>query len=104
MHQKRLARPDKYIRGMVNLENKIPGWGNLKGELAKVSARTPHEMRTLKDQQKTPSAVDLLANASEGFGTADAHEYAANMVLPREKKMEFINNAELIASSFVPEA
>ncbi len=100
-YQKRLIKPDKYIVGMMNLQNEIPDWGKLKGELAKVSARVPEEMKTLIDQRKTLSVVDLLVRSSEGFGIADGHEYAANVVLPRDRKIDFIKNAELISSSSV---
>lgn len=100
-YQRRLIKPNKYILGMMNLENQIPGWGRLKGELAKVSARVPGGLRTLIDQKRTLSAVDLLVRASEGFGIADGHEYAANVVLPRDKKLRLVKNGESAVSSFM---
>jgi hypothetical protein len=38
--------------------------------------------------------VDLLWKASEGFGVADGHKYAANVVIPKDKKEILIKNAD----------
>ncbi len=37
-----------------------------------------------------------LTEASKGFGIADGHEYAANVVAPVDKKEDLIRNAEEI--------
>ncbi|MFQ6094518.1 MAG: DHH family phosphoesterase [Candidatus Bathyarchaeia archaeon] len=100
-YQRRLIKPQKYILGMMNLENEIPGWGRLKSELAKVSLRVPSGLKPLIDRKRTLSAVDLLIKASEGFGIADGHEYAANVVLPRDKKLRLVENGESVISSFI---
>jgi len=41
-----------------------------------------------------PNAVDLIKQASEGFGVADGHKYAANVVIPADKKDVLLKNAE----------
>ncbi|MFB0501482.1 MAG: hypothetical protein ACETVP_03340, partial [Candidatus Bathyarchaeia archaeon] len=98
-YQRRLIKPNKYIFGMVNVPLEIPGWGKLEKTLAKTSVRIPRNMQTLIDQGKTPGAVDLLIKASEGFGIADGHQYAANVVVPVNKKVVLIENAENILSA-----
>jgi len=93
-YQGRLIKPNKYIFGIVNVPPDIPGWGKLKKTFAKASVRVPRGMQTLIDQRKTPGAVNLLIEASRGFGVADGHEYAANVIVPVDKKEALIKNAE----------
>jgi len=96
-YQTKLIKPDKYIMGFVNVPSEVPGWGKLKGELVKVSVRVPKGLHSLIDQDKMPSGVDLLLKASEGFGVADGHKYAANVVIPKDKKEVLIKKAERVA-------
>jgi single-stranded DNA-specific DHH superfamily exonuclease len=98
-YQRRLIKPNKYIFGIVNVPPDIPGWGKLEKTFAKASVRVPRNMQTLIDQGKRPGAVDLLIKASEGFGIADGHQYAANVVVPMDKKVVLIENAENILST-----
>jgi hypothetical protein len=98
-YQRRLITPNKYIFGIVNVPQDIPGWGRLEKTLAKASVRVPKNMQALIDQRKKPGAVDLLIKASEGFGVADGHQYAANVVIPMDKKVVLIENAENILSA-----
>lgn len=95
-YQARLIKPNKYILGFVNVPPEIPKWGRLKENLAKASVRVPKPMQQLIDIGKLPGAVNLLEKASEGFGMADGHQYAANVVLPASRKMELLENAEKI--------
>jgi hypothetical protein len=74
----------------------IPKWGMLKENFLKASVRVPKPMQQLIDSGKLPGAVNLLEKASEGFGMADGHQYAANVVLPKDRKMELLENAEKI--------
>ena len=97
-YQRRLIKPNKYILGVMNVQPEVPGWGRLEGELAKASVRVSRDMKALIDQGKIPSAVDLLIKASKGFGVADGHEYAANVVIPVDKKEVLIEKAEEVAS------
>jgi hypothetical protein len=93
-YQARLIKPNKYILGFVNVSPEVPSWGKLKGELVKVSVRVPKSLHSLIDHGKMLGAVDLLLKASEGFGIADGHKYAANVVIPKDKKEVLIENAE----------
>jgi len=97
-YQRRLIKPNKYILGVMNVQPEVPGWGRLKGRLAKASVRVSREMQTLIDQGKIPSAVDLLIKASKEFGVADGHKYAANVVIPVDKKEVLIEKAEEVTS------
>jgi len=98
-YQKRLIKPNKYIFGIVNVPPDIPGWGKLKKAFVKISVRVPENMQTLIDQGKTLGAVNLLIEASKGFGIADGHEYAANIVVPIDKKEDLLRKAEEILSA-----
>jgi single-stranded DNA-specific DHH superfamily exonuclease len=93
-YHSKLIKANKYIMGFVNVSPEVPGWGNLKGELVKVSIRVPKGLHTLIDQDKMLGAVELLVKASKGFGVVDGHKYAANVVIPAEKKEVLINNAD----------
>ena len=95
-YQARLIKPNKYILGFVNVPPEIPKWGRLKENFVKASVRVPKPMQQLIDSGKLPGAVNLLEKASEGFGMADGHQYAANVVLPADRKMELIQNAEKV--------
>jgi len=93
-YQTRLIKPNKYILGFANVPPEIPGWGRLEEKFVKASVRVPKAMQTLIDGGKLPSAVNLLDRASEGFGTADGHQYAASVILPTNKKLMLIESAE----------
>ncbi len=93
-YQARLIKPNKYILGFVNAPPEIPGWGKLKENFVKASIRVPKPLKPLIDSGKLPGAVNLLDKASEGFGIADGHQYAASVVVPTDKKEVLIENAE----------
>ncbi|MEM2946875.1 MAG: DHH family phosphoesterase [Candidatus Bathyarchaeia archaeon] len=99
-YQARLVKPNKYILGFVNVPPDIPKWGKLKGKFVKASVRVPKPMQQLIDSKRLPGAVNLLERATEGFGMADGHQYAANVVLPADRKMELLENAEDIISKW----
>jgi len=98
-YQRRLVKPNKYIFGIANVPSDIPEWGKLKKAFVKISVRVPENMQTLIDKGKTHGAVNLLTEASKGFGIADGHEYAANVVVPIDKKEDLVKNAEEILSA-----
>jgi hypothetical protein len=54
----------------------------------------PKGLHALIEQVKMLGAVNLLVKASEGFGVADGHKYAANVVIPRDKKEVLIEKAD----------
>jgi len=93
-YQARLIKPNKYILGFVGVPQEIPGWGRLKEEFVKASVRVPKVMQSLIDGRRLLGAVNLLDKASEGFGLADGHQYAASIIIPADKKQILINNAE----------
>ncbi|MEM3725613.1 MAG: DHH family phosphoesterase [Candidatus Bathyarchaeia archaeon] len=92
--QMRLIKPNKYILGFVNVPQEIPGWGKLSERFVKASVRVPKTMQPLIDRGELIGAVNLLEKASSGFGMADGHQYAANVIVPVEKKQTLIENAE----------
>ncbi len=96
-YQSKLIKPDKYIFGFVNVPPEVPGWGKLKGELSKVSVRVPKGLHTLIEQGNMFGAVELLVKASEGFGVADGHKYAANDVIPQDRKRILVEKADTIS-------
>jgi len=93
-YQTRLIKPNKYILGFVNVPSEIPNWGKLKEKFVKASVRVPKTLQSSIDNGKLPGAVNLLDKASEGFGVADGHQYAANVIVPIDKKQTLIENAE----------
>jgi len=97
-YQTRLVKPNKYILGFMNVPPDVPEWqGKLKGSLVKVSVRVPKTLHELIDNGKMPNAVDLVRTASEGFGLADGHKYAANVVIPADRKDVLLKNADALA-------
>jgi hypothetical protein len=98
-YQSRLIKPNKYILGFVNVPPEIPNWGKLKQQFVKASVRVPKNMQTLIDEEKLLGAAELLTRASEGFGFADGHKYAANVIVPLDKKETLIEKAEEIAET-----
>ena len=93
-YQTSLIKPNKYILGFVNVPSEIPNWGKLKEKFVKASVRVPKTLQSSIDNGKLPGAVNLLDKASEGFGVADGHQYAANVIVPIDKKQTLIENAE----------
>jgi len=93
-YQGRLIKPNKYIVGFVNVPLEIPGWGLLREEFVKASVRVPKAMQSQIGDGRLPGAVNLLDKASEGFGLADGHQYAASIILPVNMKQTLIENAE----------
>jgi hypothetical protein len=93
-YQTHLIKPNRYILGFVNVPREIPGWGKLKENFVKASVRVPKPMKTQIEDEKLPGAVNILDKASEGFGIADGHQYAASVVVPKDKKEILIENAE----------
>ena len=99
-YQTRLIKPNKYILGLMNVSPDVPGWGKLRETFVKISVRVPKALQTLLDRRKMPGAVSLLKKASEGFGVADGHEYAANVIVPVDKKEVLIKNAESVIGAY----
>jgi single-stranded-DNA-specific exonuclease len=99
-YQTKLIKPDKYILGFMNVPLEVPGWsGKLKGPLVKVSIRLPRTLHDLIDRGEMTSAVDLVTKASKSFGIADGHKYAANVVIPVDKKDALLENCDSFAKT-----
>lgn len=97
-YQTRLIKPDKYIIGLMKVQPEVPGWqGKLKGSLVKISVRVPKILHELIDKGKMANAVELVRKTSEGFGVADGHKYAANVIIPVDKREVFLKNADAYA-------
>jgi len=99
-YQTRLIKPNKYILGVMDVPPDIPNWGKLKERFVKVSVRVPKNLQLLINRGEMPGAVDLLREASKGFGVADGHKYAANVIVPIDKKDNLIKNAENVLSTY----
>jgi len=95
-YRTQLIKQDKYIFGFMNVPQEIPEWGELKEHLVKVSVRVPKNLKSMINEDKMPGAVNLLLKASEEFGVADGHQYAASAVIPLDKKEVAIDNAEKV--------
>ena len=97
-YQGRLVKPDKYIFGFMNVLPNVPGWeGELEGRLVKVSIRVPRSLHEMIDNAKRRNAVDLAKKASQGFGSADGHKYAANIVMQADLKATLLSEADSLA-------
>jgi len=57
-------------------------------------------MQSQIEEGKLLGTVNLLDKASEGFGIADGHQYAASVVVPTDKKQVLIENAEKVIRPF----
>ena len=99
-YKARLIKPNKYILGFVDVPPEIPGWGKLEGNFVKGSIRVPEIMQSQIEEGKLLGAVNLLDKASESFGIADGHQYAASVVVPMNKKQVLIENAEKVIRPF----
>ena len=98
-HVRKLARPDMFVVGLMEMEPVIPGLGEIEGRFYKVSVRAPRELRAEIDAGKVPSAVQLLKEATKGFGIAvDGHAYAASCVIPADKVEEFVRRASEVSA------
>lgn len=99
-YKARLIKPNKYILGFVDVPPEIPGLGKLEGNFVKGSVRVPRIMQSRIEEGKLLGAVNLLDKASQGFGIADGHQYAASVVVPMDKKQVLIENAEKVIRPF----
>jgi hypothetical protein len=82
----------------MNVPLEVPKWeGKLKDPLVKVSIRTPKDLRKIIDGGSRRNAVDLMTKASQNFGLADGHKYAANVVMKADKKKALLRNADALA-------
>ena len=79
----RQVNPMKYLIGMMNVQEDIPGWGKLPSPVIKVSGRAPQPLVKMIEVHKHPPLSEILPDACEqagGFG--DGHTVAASGVFP----------------------
>jgi len=76
----------------MDMPNNIPGLMILEGNWIKVSGRAPEKIRKLISTGLYPGIVDVMVKVAEDVGgVGDGHKYAASIVIPREKKLDFID-------------
>lgn len=100
-YQKRLIKVDKYILGYTDMSDEIPGFGRLDEKLVKVSVRVPDGLKKFVEENKMPSAIDLLSVAEEVGGFSDGHDFAASCVIPKEVLEEFISGVNRLVDDWV---
>ncbi|MDI6807095.1 MAG: DHH family phosphoesterase [Candidatus Aenigmarchaeota archaeon] len=86
----RIVDQKKYLVGFMDMNSFIPGFGNLKRELVKVSARAPKLLQRSIAAKKSLPLSYLLPEACKivgGFG--DGHAVAASGIIPKGKEEEF---------------
>ena len=90
-YQRRLIDDMKYIIGLMKMPNEIPGLMKLEGMWVKISGRAPERLRRLIESGRYPGLVDFMVPASEEVGgIGDGHKYAASVVIPLDKRFEYI--------------
>ncbi len=96
----RPVNPVKYLIGMMNVSQEIPGWGKLPTCLVKVSARAPEPLVGLIEKGSRPHLSRILPEACMrigGFG--DGHSVAASGVFPVGREEEFLGEIDRLAAS-----
>ncbi|MCS7138907.1 MAG: DHH family phosphoesterase [Crenarchaeota archaeon] len=86
-----LVDSDKYLIGFMKISREIPGYGLLKKDYVKVSARAPSGLRRMIDEGVKPPLSKILPEACDkhgGFG--DGHSVAASGVIPVGVEVDFI--------------
>lgn len=86
-----LVDGDKYLIGFMRISREIPGYGLLKEDYVKVSARAPSELRKMiEDGVKPPLSKILPEACSKHGGFGDGHSVAASGIIPVGVEVEFI--------------
>lgn len=92
----RIVDSRKYLVGFMRIPREIPGYGLLKTDYVKVSARAPPDLRLMIENDLKPSLSKILPEACfkhGGFG--DGHSVAASGAIPvgvEEKFLETLNS------------
>ncbi|MBC7091494.1 MAG: DHH family phosphoesterase [Nitrososphaeria archaeon] len=100
-YQKRLVKANKYLLGYMDLLDEVPGFGRLNERLVKVSVRVPEGLREAVEENRMPSAIDILGLAEEMGGFSDGHEFAASCVIPKDSLEEFIVKVDGLVEDWV---
>jgi len=100
-YQKSLVKADKYLLGYMDLLDEVPSFGKLDERLAKVSVRVPEGLRKAVEEDRMPSAIDILSVAEEMGGFSDGHEFAASCVIPKDSLEKFIAEVDKLVEDWV---
>ncbi len=88
---RRIIDQDKYILGFMLMNPKIPGLGELKDNLAKVSGRVPLRLGEKIKVGEMPGIGEVMVEAAERVnGFADGHTVAASGVIEEKRIEQFI--------------
>lgn len=93
-YQTHIVDQDKYIVGIMDMPNEIPGWGKLEKEYCKISARAPKKLQELIKSKKSISVVDLLVKSVGSYGFADGHDFAASAIVTKGNETEAIKKMD----------
>lgn len=87
----RIVDSSKYLIGFMKIPREIPGYGLLRKDYTKVSARAPPDLRRMIEKSFKPPLSKILPEAcvrNEGFG--DGHSVAASGVIPVGAEESFL--------------
>jgi len=94
----KIVHPTKYLIGIMNMSREIPGFGLLKKDYVKVSARTPKTLSFMIKEGKKPPLSKILPEACKHFnGFGDGHSTAASGVIVKGVEKEFISLLEKLS-------
>lgn len=93
-YQTRIIDQDKYVVGIMDMPNKIPGWGKLRKEYCKISVRAPRKLQELIKNKKSISVVDLLIKSVGSYGFADGHDFAASAIVSKGNEIDVIKKMD----------
>jgi RecJ-like exonuclease len=95
----RFVHPEKYLIGFMNMEKNVPGFGLLRGDYVKVSARAPAKLEpTIKSDDKPPLSRILPEAAKIVGGLADGHSVAASGIIPKGTEEELLKRMDEMGS------
>ncbi len=94
----RTVNPNKYLIGIMNIPQEIPGYGRLGKEYVKVSSRAPERLAQLIEKGKKPSLAKILPEACKRFGGfGDGHSVAASGVIAKGSEEQFVKELNVLA-------
>jgi single-stranded-DNA-specific exonuclease len=87
----RIVDDSKYLIGFMRIPREIPGYGLLRKDYVKVSARAPLRLRKMIEEGVKPPLSRILPEACAGHGGfGDGHSVAASGVIPVGLEGEFL--------------
>lgn len=88
--------PNRYILGVMDLPDNVPGFGSMGGKLSKLSMRLPPALERAVQENKSPGAHTFFPEATNALGGfSDAcHSLAAATVLKRDRIERLVEEME----------